>query len=196
MPAIPNTSSGSWNHRAAHSSEPKTFPDLISPTPQQLQVHELAKRQGTIAIPSLYQNQNSSPAPGAVVGIVLGSVAAFLLVIWLFSTLTGGNTTAPLVTEEEVVVARRRSRSPRSRRSRPSEMTSRSPRRERIIRQEHIVRDTSRAPRGGERYIVTEETRGGPIGGNTVEVVEEGDSSIVTAPRRHSSRRRSRDPRY
>ena len=147
----------------------------------------MTKRQTTVAIPALYQNQTTSPSPGAVVGIVLGSVAAFLLLIWLFSTLTGMNL-APLV-QEEVVVARR-SRSPRSRRSRRSEMTNRSPRQERIIRQERIVRDSSRAAPRRESYVVTEETRE-PLGGDTVEVVEEG-SSVVTDIRRDHSRRRSR----
>ncbi|KAF2157883.1 hypothetical protein K461DRAFT_264719 [Myriangium duriaei CBS 260.36] len=189
MPAIPTDLSAQLGRPVERLIGPKSLPEPISPKAQQLQVHALFKRDGTIAIPTLYQNQNSSPAPGAVVGIVLGSVAAFLLLIWLFSTLTGQRNT-PLVTEEEVVVSRRRSRSPRSRRSRRSEMTSRSPRQDRIIRQERIVRDTSRAPRG-ERYIVTEETRE-PIGGNTVEVVEEGESSIVTAPRHQSRRRGSR----
>lgn len=101
---------------------------------------------GTIvAIPYFYQGLNAGPAPGAVVGIVLGSVIGFLLLIWLFWTLSngGGGFIRSSQYEEEDVVVRRRSRSPRSRRSsRRTEMTSRSPvRRERVIRQERIVRD-------------------------------------------------------
>ncbi|PNS17523.1 hypothetical protein CAC42_8066 [Sphaceloma murrayae] len=181
MPALPNPLP-----LLRRVAGPLPLPSPVSPSPRQLQVHEYLKRQGIIAIPTLYQNQNDSPQPGAVVGIVLGSVAGFLLLIWLFSFITNQRS-APLVSEEEVVV-RRRSRSPRSRRtSRRSEMTSRSPRAERIVRQERIVRDTSRAPRSA--YVV-EETR--DVGGNMVEVVEEG-SSIVTAPvPRRKSRRGDR----
>lgn len=151
---------------------PKALPEPVDPSPQQLALHNLAKRQGTIAIPTLYQNQNSSPDPGAVVGIVLGSVAGFIILVWLLSTLTGWN--SPV--EEEVVVRSRRRR-------------SRSPRRDRIIRQERIVRDSSRPVRDGDRYVEEVRER---VGGNTVEVVEEGDSSIVTAPRRDRRRGSSR----
>ncbi|KAF2218603.1 hypothetical protein BDZ85DRAFT_270063 [Elsinoe ampelina] len=172
---------------------PQPLPEPIRPTARQLEVHDLLKRQGTIAIPTLYQNQNDSPAPGAVVGIVLGSVAGFLLLVLLFSAVTSRRS-SPLISEEEVVV-RRSSRSPRSRRStRRSEMTSRSPRRggERIIRQERIVRDTSRAPPARNSYVVEERIPANDAGGNFVEVVEEGESSIVTAPRRKSRRGGSR----
>ncbi|KAF4548883.1 Hypothetical protein D9617_24g015960 [Elsinoe fawcettii] len=170
---------------------PQPLPEPVRPTARQLEVHQLLKRQGTIAIPTLYQNQNDSPTPGAVVGIVLGSVAAFLLLVWLFSTVTNRRTT-PVISEEEVVV-RRRSRSPRSRRStRRSEMTSRSPRRDRIIRQERIVRDSSRAPPVRNSYVVDERVPASDAGGNFVEVVEEGESSIVSAPRRKSRRGGSR----
>ncbi|EON65499.1 hypothetical protein W97_04737 [Coniosporium apollinis CBS 100218] len=94
-------------------------------------------------IPSYYQDINSGPAPGTVVGIVLGSVLGFLLLCWLISSVAGqggGNE----IEGEEVVIARerRRSRSPgRSRRSRRSTRTemreaSRSPRPQRIIVEE------------------------------------------------------------
>nr|POE93318.1 hypothetical protein CFP56_19330 [Quercus suber] len=107
---------------------------------------QLQRRQsgGTVvAIPAVYQGLNSGPAPGTVVGIVLGSIAGFLLLLLLFWALTNGTGGVFRTTtyREEDVVVRRRSRSPRSRRSHRTEMAERSPRRERVIRQERIVRD-------------------------------------------------------
>lgn len=37
-----------------------------------------------VVVPAQYGNMGNSPDPGAVVGIVLGSVAGFLLLLWLF----------------------------------------------------------------------------------------------------------------
>lgn len=72
-------------------------------------------------------------------------------------------------------------------------MQSASPRRERIIRQERIVRDTSRAPRGS--FVVEERGERRVDGDDVVEVIEE-HSDIP--PRRKSTRRgsgyRSVDP--
>lgn len=69
-------------------------------------------------------------------------------------------------------------------------MTSRSPRPERIIRQERIVRDSSRAPPiqvPRNSYIVQEErTERRVDGDDVVEVIEEEGSSV--APRRKSKR--------
>lgn len=133
-------------------------------------------------IPEYYKGLSSGPPPGEVVGIVLGSVAGFLLLIWLFSALrNGGSFGGGSVVEEEVIV--RRDRSPRSRRSRRSEMTSRSPRPERVIRQERIIRETSRAP-PPMRPVVERRVDGDDI----VEVIEE-DSSV--APRRTSKSKRN-----
>lgn len=102
----------------------------------------LLPRQSTganlVAIPYFYQY--GGPSPGAVAGIVLGSVFGFLLLMWLFWSLSNGSGFIRSSDyEEEDVVVRRRSRSRRG--SRRREMTSRSPRRERVIRQERIVRD-------------------------------------------------------
>ncbi|KAL1642999.1 hypothetical protein SLS61_009461 [Didymella pomorum] len=53
----------------------------------------IAKRQQMVIqqgiIPTYYNL--SGPEPGTVVGIVLGSVAGFLLIVWLLFTLTQGN---------------------------------------------------------------------------------------------------------
>ncbi|KAK4944757.1 hypothetical protein LTR10_015927 [Elasticomyces elasticus] len=114
-----------------------------------------------VAIPYFYQY--GGPAPGAVAGIVLGSVAGFLLLIWLFWSLSnGGGFIRTSQYEEEDVVVRRRSRSPRSKRSsRQTEMRSRSPRRERVIRQERIIRDINppREPSRIRETVIVDESR-------------------------------------
>ncbi|PIA96307.1 hypothetical protein CB0940_10576 [Cercospora beticola] len=147
-----------------------------------------------IAIPAQYEGLNSGPAPGAVAGIVLGSVAGFLLLIWLLWVASSGSgfIRATTLNEEDVVV-RRRSRSRGTRRSRRTEMTSRSPRRERVIRQERIVRDIPppREPsRMRETVIVDEglmpERR--VEGDDIVEVIEEHSSIGVPPPRRKTRR--------
>ena len=125
----------------------------------------LARRQIQIlAIPTTYNGLNSGPPPGTVVGIVLGSVAGFLLIIWLIYTCTllGGNTfTFPwgrrgdTIIEEEVI--RRRSRSPRRSRSESESIevasTHRTPSRRSAYRRETIVveeRRTNRPPGPGK----------------------------------------------
>ena len=139
------------------------------------------------AIPTVYQGLNSGPAPGTVVGIVLGSVAGFLLVLWLFWSLSNGSGFMRNSSyEEEDVNVRRRSRSRRS--SRRTEMASRSPvRRERVIRQERIVRDV-RPPRQPSRIRETVIVEDMPrqerrVSGDDIIVVEEEHSSIAPAGR-------------
>ena len=60
-------------------------------------------------IPATYSGLNTGPSSGEVVGIVFGSVAGFLLVLWLIYTCfsLGGAAPASSVVEEEVVVRRR-----------------------------------------------------------------------------------------
>ncbi|KAK3068441.1 hypothetical protein LTR53_013981, partial [Teratosphaeriaceae sp. CCFEE 6253] len=133
--------------RAARTLAGTTAP-LLPRTPP-----TLAPRQNDgqlIAIPLFYQY--GGPAPAAVAGIVLGSVLAFLLLMWLFWSLSnGGGSFIRTSSYQEELSDRRRSRSPRSRRSsRQTEMRSRSPpRRERVIRQERIVRDRTMGGGGG-----------------------------------------------
>ena len=69
----------------------------------------VAKRQQPIlAIPTTYLGLNSGPKPGVLVGIVLGSVAGFLLILWLIwaiATLGAGvfGRRRTTIIEEEVV---------------------------------------------------------------------------------------------
>ncbi|KAJ8108554.1 hypothetical protein OPT61_g8092 [Boeremia exigua] len=122
------------------------------------------KRQQVVIqgiIPTYYNL--SGPEPGTVVGIVLGSVAGFLLVVWLLYSLTNasraGGTTA-MAGEEEIVVRRprRNSHGNKSRRSSHAQM-----------------REVSRSPRqsGGRSHIIVEERRGGPPPRTRSVIVEE-----------------------
>lgn len=161
--------------------------------------HTLRKRQsgGVLAIPTQYQGIDAGPAPGAVAGIVLGSIAGFLLLIWILWIASSGSgfIRSSRLTEEDVVV-RRRSRSRGTRRSHArTEMTSRSPRRERVIRQERIVRGSVPPPRQPSRIretVLVDDMRGPPErrvdGDDIVEVIEEHSSIGVPEPRRKSRR--------
>ncbi|CAK4005442.1 glucose and ribitol dehydrogenase homolog 2-like [Lecanosticta acicola] len=164
--------------------------------------HLLQSRQSDgriIAIPTQYQGIDSGPAPGAVAGIILGSVAGFLLLLWILWILSSGSGFIRSTTLQEDVVVRRRSRSRgTTRRSHRTEMASRSPRRERVIRQERIVRDNVPPPREPSRIretVLVDEMRAPPTerrveGDDIVEVIEE-HSSIGAPPRRKNTRRSS-----
>ncbi|KAF2102338.1 hypothetical protein NA57DRAFT_73770 [Rhizodiscina lignyota] len=165
------------------------------------------KRQyTTVAIPATYQGLNAGPAPGTVVGIVLGSVAGFVLVIWLLWTLANYGGRGGVTAESIQVVREGRSRSPHShsRRSRRShhrtvtEVRERSrsplppPRNETII-----VEERRSAPPPMERETsIVEERRTEPRveGDDIVEVIEEGSLSVSPGPppRRDGSRRSRR----
>lgn len=159
---------------------------------------------GIVAIPTVYQGLNAGPAPGAVVGIVLGSVLGFLFLIWLFWVLSNGGSfiRANQDEEESVVVTRRRDRSSRrSHRSNAEMATRSSPRRDRdrVYRQERIIRDfppqreASRS-RVRETVIVDDipQRERRVEGDDIVEVIEE-HSSVGGAPppRRKKDRRGS-----
>lgn len=197
MPVLPHlyrrAASASQDTRILHSRQLRDAAyhaaQSLSSTAKQLlqRIPHLQPRQSDgniVAIPTVYQGLNAGPAPGAVVGIVLGSVAGFLLLLWLFWVLSnGGGFIRTSQLEEEDVVVRRRSRSRRS--SRRTEMTSQSPRRERVIRQERIVRDV-RPPREPSRMretVIVDDMRSERRvdGDDIVEVIEE-HSSIGGAP--------------
>lgn len=166
----------------------------LSQSAQHIKRTILPRQSGgtTIAIPQQYAGLNSGPAPGAVAGIVLGSVAGFLLIIWLLWIASSGSgfIRATNLTEEDVVV-RRRDRSRGTRRSHArTEMTSRSPRRERIVRQERIIRDHVPVPREPSRIRETVYETQIPErrveGDDIVEVIEEHSSIGVPPPKRKS----------
>ncbi|WPH00094.1 Hypothetical protein R9X50_00291700 [Acrodontium crateriforme] len=151
---------------------------------------------GVIAIPTVYQGINTSPQPGTVVGIVVGSVGAFLLILWVLWILSnGGGFIRASEYEEEDVVVRRRSRSSHRHSERPEMVirASSSRRPERIVRQERIVRDIppSRGPSRIREEIIIDEPRRRVEGDDIVEVIEEHSSVSGAPPPRRKSRRSS-----
>ena len=105
-------------------------------TPLSHTLASLLRRQTTVTttanpiIPATYSGLNSGPTPGIVVGIVFGSVAGFLLLLWLIYTCfgLGGLPGRSSVVEEEIIRHRSRSPSRRAPSRRPSTRRS-SPRR-------------------------------------------------------------------
>lgn len=146
----------------------------------------------TISIPSTYGQQNSTTSPGTVVGIVLGSVGGFVLLLYLIiiSLNPGGFARDGGFTVDEEVVIRSRHGTLAS--SRPSSRRRRSE----VV--EVVEERDSRRP-SGPRYrrdrdsdrIVVEESVTATTAteeSDLVEVVEEESSavsSVSTVPRRH-----------
>jgi hypothetical protein len=149
----------------------------------------LSKRQTQIlAIPTTYEGLNSGPQPGTVVGIVLGSVAGFLLILWLiytcgnlgdgFDIFSGwGRQT---IVEEEIIHERRRDRSRSYSRSRSRSRASRTE-----------TAEVLRSPSRRRETIIVEERRTSrpapPPEDDIVEVIEE--HSPVRRPSRRESKR-------
>lgn len=111
-------------------------------------------------LPTTYSGIDAGPPPGTVVGIVLGSVGGFLLLLWLIYTCFGMDSYQSAVYEEEIV--RRRSHSPRRTASRSrSEVIEvsrhRSPQRREVRRETVIVEETRRAPPEDDIVEVIEE---------------------------------------
>ena len=129
----------------------------------------------TVTIPAVYADLDKGPAPGVIAGIVLGSVAGFLLLSYFLYISCGGSELP--VYRFEVGYRGRRSSSRRRSRSREVREIVR-PRRSR----------SGRLHRGGRREVlvvdesVTSASRTGD-GGDVVEVIEE------HSPTRRSSRR-------
>src|SRR5271155_3070612 len=150
----------------------------------------LSKRQTQVlAIPTTYEGLNAGPQPGTVVGIVLGSVAGFLLILWLLYTCGNiddgfsifGVWGRQTIVEEEII--RRRSRS-----------RSRSPAHSRTSRTETAEVVSVRSPsRTRRETIIVEERRTSrpapPPDDDIVEVIEE--HSPVRRPSRRESKRTS-----
>ncbi|KAL8695277.1 MAG: hypothetical protein Q9218_000176 [Villophora microphyllina] len=159
-------------------------------------IKSLIRRQQTIPklIPETYAGLNKGPPPGTVVGIVLGSVAGFLLLLWLIYTCVNFANTRGVNTYEEETVVRRRSRSPRSsRRSPPRSPSRHAPSRSRS-RSEVIEVSRHRSPQRRETrretVIMEERVRPPPPPvereDDIVEVIEEHSPP----PRRSSGSRR------
>ena len=156
----------------------------------------------TPLIPANYAGIDAGPPPGTVVGIVFGSVAGFLLILWIIYTCFGflGGTSRSSVIEEEVI--RRRSRSPSRRRSSPPR---RSPSRRHSsthsasevieIRstRERTPPPPRRESRVREQVIIEETRRTVPQEDDVVEVIEE-HSPPPKRERRKSSGYRTVDP--
>ncbi|KAI9808858.1 MAG: hypothetical protein M1827_007181 [Pycnora praestabilis] len=150
---------------------------------------KLIRRQNIVAIPTTYAGLNSGPAPGTVVGIVLGSVAGFLLLLWLIYTCfnMGGGARQEVI-EREVIRERRRSRS----RSRSRSPMPPPPRPRSMARSVETRESPRRAPPPivQERIIVEERRSAAPPpppvierDDDIVEVIEEHDEE----PRRTRS---------
>jgi hypothetical protein len=147
------------------------------------------------------------PAPGAVAGIVLGSIAGFILLILLIFFLSGNAPSWTITGERQdiAVVQRRDDRSSRGerRRSRRSDRSERGEMRERSPRvRTTIVEETRRGDRRAPSIVserIVDSRRGSrgppPIrrvdGDDIVEVFEEGSSIGDMPPRRDNRRRRS-----
>lgn len=173
---------------AIRSLAPDSLPDRSSILPSRSShpltssSSSLLRRQQVVAIPITYSNINPGSNPGEIAGIVLGSVAGFLLLLWLLYTVfsLGGGSRGAIV-EERVV--RRRSRSPRPRSVSRSEIIevqhsrqrSPAPPPRREVRRETIVVEETRRPAPVERED------------DIVEVIEEHSP----APRRVRSQRNS-----
>ncbi|KAJ5624852.1 hypothetical protein N7510_001161 [Penicillium lagena] len=166
------------------------------------------RRYTTISIPSTYGQQNSNTSPGTVVGIVLGSVGGFVLLLYLIIIAlnpSGFARDGGLSVDEEIVI---RSRHGTLSSSRPSSRRRRSDVVE-VVEERDSRRPLSsryRRERDSDRIVVEESVTATTTTdeNDLVEVVEEESSvvsSVSTVPRRHqrnSSGRgayRSVDPR-
>ncbi|KAG0649170.1 hypothetical protein D0Z07_4402 [Hyphodiscus hymeniophilus] len=114
----------------------------------------LSRQSNPSIIPSTYGSINSGPAPGTVVGIVLGSVGGFLLILWLIYTCMNFGNWSSSSSYTESVVIRDRRKSHGSQRSRRVSETVEVRRERSPIR---IVRDEPR--REPVERVVVEERR-------------------------------------
>jgi len=151
----------------------------------------LARQNDPSIIPSTYGSINSGPAPGTVVGIVLGSVGGFLLILWLIYTCLNfgrlGETSSSYTESVHVAAARRQSHgSQRSRRTETVEIRrERSP--IRVVREEpsRVVRE-ERSRRGWRGLLLRR--NGGRLGGREVVAIAMRLLLLRSTPR-HGDRR-------
>ncbi|MCJ1381356.1 hypothetical protein MMC17_004466 [Xylographa soralifera] len=153
----------SWPHLSTRSLPQLSKSAAVQPLIRT--VSSIVRRQqGIFPIPASYSGLNAGPDAGTVVGITLGSVAGFLLVLWLIYTcfnMGSGMGNGAIVAEE--VVSRRSLSPPRPRRSRPSRTRSpsrsemsevRSPPRREQSRRETVIIEETRRPAEREDDIV------------------------------------------
>jgi hypothetical protein len=179
-----------------------TFNSTLTTEPNGLTSHLLTshqKRYTTISIPSTYGHLHDSPAAGTVVGIVLGSVAGFVLLMYvLFLAVNPGGIArgassgpAPTVSsslsmDEEEIVDVRASRRPSRRRHSDNTIE--------VMEERETFRDSyRRRPSSRHDRIVVEESLATSTsgGGDVVEVLEEESSvpsDVSPRPARRSRR--------
>ncbi|KAI9804175.1 MAG: hypothetical protein M1825_001577 [Sarcosagium campestre] len=165
-----------------HSLQPRTslVEKLASPT------MELFRRQQTQPATTLqqtYSDQATSPAPGTVVGIVFGSVAGFLFILWLIYLCFNGIGRGSIIAEEDIVVREHRgSRASRASRRTETIEVSRSRSRSRSpLPRRSPVRTETRTER-----IIVEERRAARA---------DRDDDIIEVIEDHSPPRRKRSSR-
>ena len=151
----------------------RSLPSLSgSLQPLAREVSSILRRQQILPIPASYAGLNAGPDAGTIVGITLGSVAGFLLILYLLYTcfnMGGGGGGASAIVAEEMI-SRRSMSPPRPRRSRPARSVARS-----VSRSETTeVRSPPRRESSRRETIVIEETRR-PVEreDDIVEVIEE-----------------------
>ncbi|OAL36370.1 hypothetical protein AYO20_04266 [Fonsecaea nubica] len=150
--------------------------DLVQPVFIQPSPHLEKRQSAVLAIPTTYAGLNSGPAPGALVGIVLGSVGGFILILYIILSLfrfSGWGGGGAVVAEEVIRHHRRRpSRSSPSSRSHSQPMSHAS---------------THRPERMREETVIVEEHFDPSVEEDIVEVIEE--HSPERSPPRKSNRR-------
>ena len=183
----------SLHNLAPRLPSPDAAPLPTRTTPISHTLASLLQRQTTVTttanpiIPATYTGIGQGPTPSTVVGIVFGSVAAFLLLLWLIYTCFGlggggGLQGQSSIVEEEVVRRHETVRRPRSsRRSSPRRAVTSS-----ASESEHIVETVQREPsppprrpstRRETETVYVEETirRAPPPQEEFIEVIEEHD---------------------
>ncbi|KIX99806.1 uncharacterized protein Z520_04442 [Fonsecaea multimorphosa CBS 102226] len=148
--------------------------ELVQPVFLQPLGHLEKRQNAVLAIPTTYAGLNSGPAPGALVGIVLGSVGGFILILYIILSLfrlSGFGGGGDEVVQEEIIRHHRR-------RPPPSSASSRSM--SHVSRPERVVRE--------QETVIVEEHFGPPTEEDIVEVIEE-HSPERTPPRKPSNRR-------
>lgn len=146
-PLLPGTISRRFHAASIPTLASRTLKPAVLDAPGRTLLHA---RQQTDTVPGHYPGVNAGPDPGTVVGIVLGSVGGFLLLLWLIYTcfqIGGRGETVSSYGTASVVT--RKSRRKHSRHH------HRSP-----ARRETVEIRTSRPPppREAERVIVEERT--------------------------------------